>query len=340
MDSYVDAAFRMQAACTAPIADDRRQLGPRPAGVGDPGAEPRRAPRARPVLRSLAQGRTPTAPIASRPSSGSSASTPSPSPSRRACPAAGGPRPPTRTRPPRAATGRSPAASCRWSAGSWQGTGGGAETAGVDRYRHRPTVGTRAALSWGAGGPPERARPRPPPRREPRADLHVRSAGGARGDPWRARGRAAPRRLGAGRDGRRPPGRRRPGRDVGAGLGRDPQPHPSAIARDARAARPRARGGDPGRHAAGRLPIPPGTPDPGVRGVFGVARHLAVAATRDLRAPSRAGPSLPADPAGRAARRRTWGRRRFRPSRRPRPTSRRSAAKAARTHRSGRSRPT
>jgi putative CocE/NonD family hydrolase len=25
---------------------------------------------------------------------------------------------------------------------------------GVDRYRHRPTVGTRASLSWGAGGPP------------------------------------------------------------------------------------------------------------------------------------------------------------------------------------------
>jgi putative CocE/NonD family hydrolase len=25
---------------------------------------------------------------------------------------------------------------------------------GPDRYRHRPTVGTRAALSWGAGGPP------------------------------------------------------------------------------------------------------------------------------------------------------------------------------------------
>ena len=24
----------------------------------------------------------------------------------------------------------------------------------IDRYRHRPTVGTRAALSWGAGGPP------------------------------------------------------------------------------------------------------------------------------------------------------------------------------------------
>ena len=28
------------------------------------------------------------------------------------------------------------------------------EPAGVDHYRHRPTVGTRASLSWGAGGPP------------------------------------------------------------------------------------------------------------------------------------------------------------------------------------------
>ncbi len=28
------------------------------------------------------------------------------------------------------------------------------DAGGVDRYRHRPTVGTRAALSWGAGGPP------------------------------------------------------------------------------------------------------------------------------------------------------------------------------------------
>jgi putative CocE/NonD family hydrolase len=29
-----------------------------------------------------------------------------------------------------------------------------AGTDGVDRYRHRPTIGTRAALSWGAGSPP------------------------------------------------------------------------------------------------------------------------------------------------------------------------------------------
>jgi len=28
------------------------------------------------------------------------------------------------------------------------------EPSGVDRYRHRPTIGTRASLSWGAGGPP------------------------------------------------------------------------------------------------------------------------------------------------------------------------------------------
>ena len=32
--------------------------------------------------------------------------------------------------------------------------GGSAEAGGVDRYRHRPTNGTRASLSWGAGGPP------------------------------------------------------------------------------------------------------------------------------------------------------------------------------------------
>jgi putative CocE/NonD family hydrolase len=34
------------------------------------------------------------------------------------------------------------------------GSFGSAASAGVDRYRHRPTVGTRASLSWGAGGEP------------------------------------------------------------------------------------------------------------------------------------------------------------------------------------------
>ena len=28
------------------------------------------------------------------------------------------------------------------------------DASGIDRYRHRPTIGTRASLSWGAGGPP------------------------------------------------------------------------------------------------------------------------------------------------------------------------------------------
>ncbi len=49
-----------------------------------------------------------------------------------------------------------------WFAGGWvplvgtlaSETTEGAAMAGVDGYRHRPTVGTRAALSWGAGGPP------------------------------------------------------------------------------------------------------------------------------------------------------------------------------------------
>ena len=62
---------------------------------------------------------------------------------------------------------------------------------GVDAFRHRPTTGTRGALSWGAGGAPERPRPRPPPRRGRRPDLHVRAARrGARG-PRRARGRSS-----------------------------------------------------------------------------------------------------------------------------------------------------
>jgi putative CocE/NonD family hydrolase len=38
--------------------------------------------------------------------------------------------------------------------GSLGAAGTDEPAAGVDRYPHRPTVGTRAALSWGAGGPP------------------------------------------------------------------------------------------------------------------------------------------------------------------------------------------
>ena len=43
----------------------------------------------------------------------------------------------------------------------------------VDPLPHRATVGTAGALSWGAGGAPERPRPRPAPGRASRADLHV-----------------------------------------------------------------------------------------------------------------------------------------------------------------------
>ena len=55
----------------------------------------------------------------------------------------------------------------------WRTRPAAAEPA-VERFRHRPTIGTRAGLSWGAGGPPNGARPRPPPGRGARPDLHVR----------------------------------------------------------------------------------------------------------------------------------------------------------------------
>jgi putative CocE/NonD family hydrolase len=38
--------------------------------------------------------------------------------------------------------------------GAGAGSRAEAATAGIDRYRHRPALGTRAALSWGAGGMP------------------------------------------------------------------------------------------------------------------------------------------------------------------------------------------
>ena len=56
-DSYVDAPFRMQAKCTGPASDTGRQLGPRLAVECQPRPESRRAPRAAPILRSMAQGR-------------------------------------------------------------------------------------------------------------------------------------------------------------------------------------------------------------------------------------------------------------------------------------------
>ena len=79
----------------------------------------------------------------SRRSSGSSASTRRPSRSRPSCRGVGGrptayPHPATRSR--------------AWAFGD--GTLGEPAAAGQDRFRHRPTTGTRGALSWGAGGVP------------------------------------------------------------------------------------------------------------------------------------------------------------------------------------------
>ena len=39
-------------------------------------------------------------------------------------------------------------------AGRLVAEGGPDDPAGIDRYQHRPTTGTRSSLSWGAGGPP------------------------------------------------------------------------------------------------------------------------------------------------------------------------------------------
>ncbi len=151
MDSYVDAALADAGRLPGAVADDRRQLGPRPAVVGDARAEPRRAPRDRPLLRSLAQGD----PQRRRRGAGGrlvragvrrARAVP-----RLALPGAGARRPPIRTRPSSRGRGRSPAVRCR-SSGGWSTAPD--DASGADRYRHRPTIGTRASLSWGAGGPP------------------------------------------------------------------------------------------------------------------------------------------------------------------------------------------
>ena len=73
-----------------------------------------------------------------------------PSRSRRRCPAAGGRRRPIRI----PATTRADAGQFG-AGGRWRTRRPTAPpTDGVDTFRHRPTTGTRGALSWGAGDPP------------------------------------------------------------------------------------------------------------------------------------------------------------------------------------------
>ena len=182
--------------------------------------------------------------------------------------------------------------------------------AGIDRYRHRPTIGTRAALSWGAGGPPNGLGARPAARRGARPDLH-RPTRSTR----RSRSSACPEVVlhlavvGAGRDRRRPADRRRPRRHVRPGQRRDPQPDPPSLARGAGAARAR-----PGRGGPGRRCVPPATASWPVTGSASRSRRRHGRSSGRRRTPAtfelHRGPAtpsrliLPVDPAGRRSGRR------------------------------------
>ena len=221
----------------APTPDDRRQLGPRPArSSATPGTEPRRAPRDGPLLRPLAEGHRRTAPTTEPAIIWFEREYAEPEPFPATLPG----RWRAATAYPHPAVETTRLAVRRWIAATRRRAlaAGAATTAArrraSDRYRHRPTVGTRAALSWGAGGPPNGLardlRPDealgPTYTSEP---LETRAR-----DPRRPGGRPPPVGLGAGRDRGRPADRRRPGRHVGPGQRRDPQPDPSPVARSTR----------------------------------------------------------------------------------------------------------
>ena len=165
------------------------------------------------------------------------------------------------------------------------------------RHACRAVLGRRRAA--------QRSRARPPTRRIARPDLHLGAARGRGRDPRRPGGRPPSLGLGAGRDRGRPADRCGPGRDIGPGHGRDPQPDPSPLACRSRGARTRARRGGPRADAPRRVPLPAGPPHPGVGRVIGLAGHLAVSVRGDLRAPPRRRDSLAADPAGHPAGRRS-----------------------------------
>ena len=150
MDSYVDAALRMQALCSAPsrtiVGNWVHELpadgtpGPNldelhemvrffDRWLRDSGAGAHDEPAARLVRTGLRTARAVPGGLA-----GSLAS-------RRGIP------PPSANRD----RGRSPPGRCRWPAGSPRRP---PAEAVVERYRHRPTTGTRGSLSWGAGGSP------------------------------------------------------------------------------------------------------------------------------------------------------------------------------------------
>ena len=282
MDSYVDAAFRMQARCTAPT---RTIVGNWVHGW--PGNARRRARTSTTSTSScgsstaICSGIDERRATPSRRSSGSSASTPPRSRSRRRSRAGGGRQPRTRIRPRGDASGTSTAGRCRSCGRLVTDTATGRRPARRGRRPLRPPAHHRHRRRRCRGAPAARPTAWPatcaPTRRRP--DVHDRrrstDAIAILGVPEVV---AAPRGLGAGRDGRRPPDRRRAGRDVRPGQRGHPQPDPPPLARPTRSR------WSPGQveevrvaAAAGRLPVRAGPSHPGLGGVVGLAGHLALA---------------------------------------------------------------
>ena len=152
MDSYVDAGLRMQAACTAPI---RTIVGSWVHGLPSSATPGPNVDELHELVRffdrwlkGIPNGvDEEPAIVLVRARLRRAGAVP-----RRRCPAGGGRRAPIRIHPPAPRE-------WRFSGGPLPLVGGlvadeAALGDGIDRYRHRPTVGTRAALSWGAGGPP------------------------------------------------------------------------------------------------------------------------------------------------------------------------------------------
>ena len=220
----------------------------------------------------------------------------------------------------RRAVSTSRRASCRSSGGS-SATPAGPSRA-VERFRHRPTIGTRGRPVVGRRRPAERRRPRPPPGRRARPDVHASSRSAADLDVVGVAGRGPPpgsRRCPVATAVVRLAGRR-PGRHAVPGQRRDPQPHPSRVARGARATRARAssrRSGSPMR--SDRPSVPGRPPDPAV----GRVRRCGPSSGRRRSRPSTAlhlgGDSGGRGSSSRRSRRRPALRRRFRRSRRRRP---------------------
>ena len=209
--------------------------------------------------------------------------------------------------------------------------GEGTRTAppGVDRYRHRPTVGTRGSLSWGAGGEPNGLARDLRPDESARPDLHDRARSRPRssvlGEPVVVLhlavdapvATAVVRLSDVAPDG------------TSAWVSsRHPEPDPSPVGHGSRTAGARTGRGGPRPAPPRRLPVRARASDPGVGGVVSLAGHLALAVPGDLRAAPRTGDAVAAHPPGRPRRPAARATRRSRRSRPRHRTSARSAGRA------------